>query len=166
MNREFRPELISRRGELIAWILSIIALVSLGVALIWGAGMSWAGIIFVLILLLSAGSISLGNWVDRKTVLSLSLEGVSFRNGLRNVSLKWDQIQELRLLPDRWGVRVHVWGAESRFNFRMLGEVKVRGELKGRVGFAEGESILQEILESSGLQENEQNENGRYYARP
>ena len=48
----------------------------------------------------------------------------------------------------------------------MLGEVKYRGEIKGRVGFVEGESILQEILESSGLQENDQNENGRYYARP
>jgi len=166
MNREFRPELISRKGEWTAWILSIIALASLGVAWIWGTGMSWAGIVFVLILLLSAGSISLGNWVDRKTVLSLIPEGVGFRNGLRNVSLKWDQIQELRVLPDRWGERVHVWGTESRFNFRTLGEVKVRGELKGRVGFAEGESILQEILESSNLQEIEQNENGRYYARP
>ena len=111
MNREFRPELIPRKGEWTAWILAIIAS-SVWLTLRWRLlDVPVAALIFVAFLLLSASSISLGNWVDRKTVLSLSPAGVSFRNGLRNVSLKWDQIRELRVLPDRWGERVHIWGA-------------------------------------------------------
>jgi hypothetical protein len=50
--------------------------------------------------------------------------------------------------------------------FRTLGEVHHRGELKGRMGFAAGESILQEILKKSALQETKHTEKGLYYARP
>jgi hypothetical protein len=166
MNEEFRPELISRRGEAIAWSL---AAVSTAAWLI----MRWrvsetpgAALVFVLFLLFAASSISLGNWMDRQTVLRLGVDGVAFRNGLRDVSLRWDEIWEVRVIPARWGDRVQVLGEFAHFQFRTLGEVMLQGELKGRMGFAEGETILQRILSASGLQEIEKTDQVRYYARP
>jgi len=146
--------------------LLLLALVYLGVALWRDSGLTWLAVVFVSLLFLSAGSITLGNWMDRKTVLRLNPGGVSFSNGLRNVFLNWNEVRDVRVLDSAWGRRVIVRGAETSFTFRTLGEVIMQGELKGRMGFAEGESILKNILESSGLQETEAAEKTRYYARP
>ncbi len=162
--QEYRPELIPRKGERIAWLLLILSLVYLGVALWSDHGITWLPAIFVALMFLSAGSITLGNWVDRKTVLRLDAEGVSFSNGLRNVSLTWKDIREVRVLDSAWGHRVQVRGPATSFAFRTLGEVFMQGELKGRMGFADGESILKKILEVSGLREIEATEKVRYYA--
>ena len=166
ISKEYYPELIPRKGERIAWLLLVLALAYLGVGLWNDDGLSWSAIIFVALMFLSAGSITLGNWVDRKTVLRLNSDGVSFSNGLRNVSLSWEDVREVRVLDSAWGNRVQVRGADTAFTFRTLGEVIMQGELKGRMGFAEGESILKWILESSGLRETEVAEKIRYYARP
>ncbi len=164
--KEFRPELIPRKGERVAWLLLLLALVYLSVALWRDDGLTWIAVVFVSLMFLSAGSITLGNWVDRKTVLRLNPEGVSFNNGLRNVFLNWEDVREVRVLDSAWGRRVQVQGPETTFTFRTLGEVIMQGELKGRVGFAEGESILNKILELSGLQEIETTEKASYYSRP
>ena len=164
--KEFRPELIPRKGERVAWLLLLLALVYLSVALWRDDGLTWIAVVLVSLMFLSAGSITLGNWVDRKTVLRLNPEGVSFNNGLRNVFLNWEDVREVRVLDSAWGRRVQVQGPETTFTFRTLGEVIMQGELKGRVGFAEGESILNKILELSGLQEIETTEKASYYSRP
>ena len=54
---------------------------------------------------------------------------------------------------------------KAYFEFRTLGEVKVAGELKGRMGFGEGEEILNEIILNSDLQRIDKSGNGYYYAR-
>ncbi len=164
--KEFRPELIPRKGERIAWLLLILALVYLGVGIWSDDGLTWVAIIFVSLMLLSAGSITLGNWVDRNTVLRLNTQGVRFSNGLRNVSLNWDEVREVRVLASAWGRRVQVRGPATTFSFRTLGEVIMQGEIKGRIGFADGEYILKIILESSGLQKMEMTEKTSYYSRP
>ncbi len=175
--KEYRPELIPRKGERIAWLLLILALVYLGVGIWSDDGLTWVAIIFVSLMILSAGSITLGNWVDRNTVLRLNTQGVRFSNGLRNVFLKWDEVREVRVLASAWGRRVQVrgpatstssspLGIRTGFTFRTLGEVIMQGELKGRIGFADGEYILKKILESSGLQKMETTEKSSYYSRP
>ena len=149
--QEFRPELISRRGELIAWGSTLL------VGGAWFVLRNSAGRASLLVpllfipLLLAALSISLGNWMDRHTVLRLDPEGVGFSNGLRNVQLKWDQIQQVRVLPAAWGKKVQVFGGQSYFGFFTLGEVKAQGRVLGRTGIAEGEFALQRILESAQL---------------
>ena len=174
---EFRPELIPRKGERIAWLLLLLALVYLGVGIWSDDGLTWVQVVFVSLMFLSAGSITLGNWVDRNTMLHLNPEGVSFSNGLRNISLNWDDVREVRVQDSSWGRRVQVRGTNTStstsplgisasFTFRTLGEVIMQGELKGRIGFAEGESILKNILDSSGLQEIETTEKASYYSRP
>ena len=168
--QEFRPELISRRGELIAW----------GSALLVGG--AWSVLrhspgyasrlvpILAVPLLIAALSISLGNWMDRHTLLHLDPEGVRFSNGLRHVQLQWDQIQQVRVLPAAWGKKVQVFGERVYFAFFTLGEVKAQGRVLGRTGIAAGESALQCILESAHLHEvhplsPDRGQEGYYYVR-
>ena len=116
-------------------------------------------------LLLAGLSISLGNWMDRKTRLRLDETGVSFQNGLRNVHLGWDEIEQVSIFHARWGKKVQVFGNKAFFEFRTLGEVKYQGELKARLGFEKGEDILRQIIISADLQPGEQRGEGYYYAR-
>ena len=162
----FHPKTISRQGERNAWILTGAALI-VALTLFWRLSLFPVWImVFTFFLLLSAIFISLSNWVDRKTILILEPNGVKFRNGLRNVQLSWDQIEKVRVFEDRWGQRVHVLGAEAHFNFRMLSEVEFRGKVGGKMGFPEGETILKEIIQVSGLSLIENQNQDRYYARP
>jgi hypothetical protein len=58
-----------------------------------------------------------------------------------------------------------VIGEQSHFTFRTFGEVKVGGEVKGRMGFKDGDEILGILLESAELREIEHDEGYSYYAR-
>jgi hypothetical protein len=164
--REFRPELMPRRGELTAWGLTLAA----GVA--WLAlragGRSVLAIIpiFGVFLFVAALLISLTNWVDRHTVLRLDRQGIAFDNGIRRVTLGWDEIQEVRVFPGVWSKQVRVQGKTTHFLFNMLAEVKRRGATQGRVGFAQGEDILNEIVRSANLHSGDPATSGDYYYRP
>lgn len=164
-SQEFHPELIPRKGERTAWLLLGIAVVFLAVSLWSGDTLTWLAVVLVVVLFLSAGSISLGNWVDRKTVLKLDPDGIHFQNGLRTVNLGWSDIQAVSVMESAWGQRVQVRGPATHFTFRTLGEVWMQGELKGQMGFAEGETILKNILQHSGLKLAETNEKSSYYSR-
>jgi hypothetical protein len=165
-SQEFHQELLPRKGERTAWLLLIIALAFLGVSLFSDDRLTWLAVVLVILLFFSAGSISLGNWVDRQTILHLEPKGIYFRNGLRELKLGWNEIQEVQILDSAWGQRVQVRGLNTHFTFRTLGEVWMQGDLKGRMGFAQGESILNAILETSGLILTETTEKVRYYSRP
>jgi hypothetical protein len=162
----YRPETNARQGERNAWLLAGFALL-IELILIWRIAKppGWTTVLTI-IFLISAIFISLSNWVDRKTILILEPGGVEFRNGLRNFKHRWDQIEKVIVLEDRWGSRVQVFGTEGNFNFRMLSEVEIRGKVGGRMGFPEGETILIEIIRSSGLSLAENKDQDRYYARP
>lgn len=164
--RVYRPETSARQGERNAWILTGFALI-VEVILFWRSSAlpGWVTLL-TLFLLLSAILISLSNWVDRKTILILKPDGIEFRSRLRNVQLHWDQIDKVSVIADRWGQRVIISGSETSFNFRMFSEVEIRGKVGGKMGFSKGETILEEILQASGLILNNSNDQDHYYARP
>jgi hypothetical protein len=163
-SREFRPALLSRRGEWTAWVLVFAASVGLwflnrgGYIPLW----SW---FFWGFLLFSAASISLGNWLDRNTVICMEADGIRFENGLRRVRLRWLEVQKVAVLPARWGKAVQVIGEKSHFGFKTLGEVKFQGEVSGRTGFPQGQAILNTIVRQAGLVLVEESNNAYYYAR-
>ena len=147
--RTYKPELLPRRGEIVAWILT--GLGWLGVILLVSFGVTWYwAILFPTLLLLSALSISFGNWMDRHTVLQLDQAGVAFENGVRRVRFQWGEIVEVQVIPAVWGETIHVVGQSAHFRFNTLGEVKYQGEVRGRTGFAQGRDIFQTILKMSG----------------
>jgi len=161
----FRPELLSRRGEFIAWGTSILVFLGWLILSLNGRQVPSAVPFLGIILVLAALAISLGNWMDRKTELRLDAGGVTYENGLRYAALKWKEINEIRVFPSKWGKKVNVLGATAHFSFRTLGEVKVQDEVKGRMGFAEGDKILSVMLEQANLKEIAGTGPGCYYGR-
>ena len=162
---EFRPQLISRRGELIAWATALMVLAAWYILRQSGQALLPVVPILAILLLLAALSISLGNWMDRHTYIRLEDSGVIFHNGLRNVHLHWDQIKQVDVTPSKWGKKVQVLGDHAHFGFRTLGEVEAYGKSIGSMGFENGEWILEQILERGGLQARHQQESGYYYTR-
>ena len=162
---EHRTELTTRRGELFAWITALLALAGwLILELAWQRTLP--GVPFLTVFLfLAALSISLGNWMDRRSRIRIQPDGIVFDNGLRHAELGWGEIDQVQVFDSQWGRKVRVLGDKAHFDFRTLGEVKVQGQVKGRLGFAQGEAILQLILERSGVKEIEHTGNGTYYAR-
>lgn len=170
---DFRPEVSTRRGEVTAWGLAILAFVGWALLSARGVRVSWLYIFLALFLLLSGLAISLTNWVERRTVLRLETDGVSYENGLRRARMAWNEIQRVQVEPGNLGNLVRVFGdGRQYFSFRTLGEVLLHGETRGRVGFTQGEAILTTIVEKSGLKRSTQPAPGRslptggyYYAR-
>lgn len=160
-NKTYTPELAPRQGEFTAWGLALFSLV--GLAILTYAGFSsWIANFFVGFLFFSALSISLGNWMDRRTRLSLGPGGVSFTNGLRTVQLDWDAIREVRIYPGQTGNAVEVIGAQTHFSFKTLGEMKYEGQTRMRTGFVDGERILDVIVARAGLVKAQQSDFTRY----
>lgn len=161
---EHHPELIPRRGELIAWASAL--LVTGAWVLLTRLELRVSPLLVLLGILLgiAAVSISLGNWMDRHTTLTLGEEGVSYRNGLRTVRMPWDEIQEVRVRQVLWGERVEVIRQQAYFRFHTLGEVKAHGKIIGRTGFVEGKRILERIVENAGLRESRQIDSGSGYS--
>lgn len=168
--QEYSPELAPRRGEFIGWGSAILVNGSWILLIVFGQNISfWLPLLGIPLVLIASG-ISLANWMDRHTFLTLESEGIYFSNGLRNVQLKWQEVQEVRVLPAQWGKKVQVFGERSYFGFHTHGEVKANGKVVGRTGFVEGEQILNQILDQATLSEARQVEvggqlEGYYYSR-
>ena len=163
--KTYTPELLSRWGEITAWALAVAAALGL-YFLSWRQSLPFWAWFFVVFLAFSAGSISLGNWVDRRTFIRLEAGGVHFENGLRRAQLAWGEIQEVRSAPARWGTSVQVLGAKGHFAFSTLGEMEFRGEVRGRTGFVEGKVIFDEIIRAAGLTKTTQTGQFLTYSRP
>ena len=163
--QKYHPELISRRGEMIAWLTFSLAGATWAVLLLMGASIHPALRFLTFFLLGSGLVISFGNWMDRKTLLCLDADGIQYQNGLRKISLQWDDILRVEVYPSNWGDKVNVRSAQQQFNFRTLGEVEVKGDVKGRMGFANGEEILQQIITNAGLEGEQQPSGGYSYRR-
>ncbi len=152
----FTPELAPRSGERNAWILAFLMFVLWFVFRLTAWKLPFTVELLVIFSLGAALLISFGNWVERKTLLALSEEGIRFENGLGKSALSWEEIEEVRLRPAVWGKRVQVRGKGLRFDFHTLGEVKYRGAVQAKTGFAQGEEIVRQIVLHSGLRIAEQ----------
>ena len=167
---EYKPELVSRRSELIAWGGAIFVNGAWLALILFNQSMSfWLPILGIPLLLIAIG-MSLANWMDRKTILKLDTNGIDFNNGLRHAELSLDVIKEVRVLPAQWGEKVQVFGEEVYFAFHTLGEVTSNGRVLGRTGFNDGDRILEHVLLKSGLSESDQvdlddQQEGYYYSR-
>ncbi len=164
-NKTHIPELLPRQGEITAWLLALGAALGLFFLSQRQPLPFWAWFLFA-ILAFSAVSISLGNWMDRKTSIRLADEGVYFKNGLRKTHLGWDQVLEVRTAPARWGTSVQVIAAKDHFAFSTLGEMQFQGQARGKTGFVAGKQIMDEIIRLSGLLKTTRDGQFLKYSRP
>jgi hypothetical protein len=162
---EFRTERFSRRGEITAWGLGILSLLGWISLLTRGLPVPFLYALLTIFLLVSGLAVSVSNWSDRHTLIRLEAGGVHFENGLRRVHLAWEEIQKVMIFPSNLGKQVRVSSERTFFTFRLFSEVALRGQVRGRVGFADGELILNHILEKAKLNKIEQPGKGYYYAR-
>jgi hypothetical protein len=162
----YRPDVLSRRNEFIAW--GSFATAGLGVLFFQNYGNAdlpqWV-ITGVAVLFVLAAGLSLGNWMDRRTSLQISAQGLEFRNGLRHVLLGWREVEALQIRPSRVGNAVRVTGRRARFSFTVSGGVKIRGKTQGKFGFSNGDEIIKEIVRRSGLSLVSHTATSTYYAR-
>jgi hypothetical protein len=163
--REYRPELLSRRGEWLAWFAGI-GLVA-GLLVVGGrfGKLPVSYWIFAGLMIFFAFSISLGNWMDRRSIIHVRSDGIAFENGLRSVSMNWSEIRSVTVSPTRMGKRVQVEAARSHFAYKLMWRSSLVGQ-EMRTGFSEGQQILETILGESGLQRNTETNGMEYYARP
>jgi hypothetical protein len=162
--KEFRPVLLSRRGELIAWTLATVTIITFIIVRTRSSVIPFGASILAVFFLLAALSITLSNWMDRNTVIRLDGQAIFFGNGLRKVRLGWDEIKSVQITPSNFGDRVYVRGEGAQFRFRKLGQVEYQGEVKGQMGFIDGEQILSLILSHSKLLAVNGESSGSYYA--
>ena len=149
-SKKYFPELQSRQGELNAWGLSVLAIAGVFFLSLREVVPGWAWFLAG-ILTVSAASISLGNWMDRNTSIEITDESITFRNSVRTVEMTWVEMLEVKTLPARWGRTVQVFGKNLYFSFTTYGEMKFRDEVKNKIGFLEGDAILNQIIEKAGL---------------
>jgi hypothetical protein len=160
-----RPEPLPRRGEFTAWALTFA--VVFGLYFLSQPGPApLAAWIFVIFFAFSAASISLGNWMDRRTFIRVEPDGIIFENGLRNIHLTWNAVREVRTSAALWGISVQVLGERSHFTFSTLGEMQFWGKVRARTGFAEGKLILDEIIRVAGLTKMLREGQFNIYSRP
>ena len=152
VDKELRPEILSRQGEFIAWGSTLLAVSAWAYLAYLGEHVHPIFILLGAFILLSALALSLGNWVDRHTVLYISEDRIKFQNGLRRAEFRWDEITQVRVYPSRMGKKVYVQAGRVHFNFRTHAEIKSRGKVKGAIGFVEGDRILVHIIKEAELE--------------
>jgi len=161
---EFHPVINSRRSEIFAWILAIILVITLIIFISESSTGRILTLVFAGFFVISAILITFGNWVDRSTSLTLNENGIEYNNGLRHVIISWMSIREVRIYSSRIGNKVVVYSAEEFFSFQTLGEFVMSGKIRDRVGFEQGEMILETILYQSELSDSMKHQaDGFYY---
>ncbi|HUF37216.1 MAG TPA: hypothetical protein VMN57_01725 [Anaerolineales bacterium] len=162
----FKPALLSRRVELLTWLVAAVLFVTWWLLQANQADFSGTAVMLFAFTLFAASGISLSGWMDRRSSIRLDGGGVFFENGLRRVALKWDEIEQIRVLSAQAGSkRVQVLGPRVFFEFRTLARLSLNGKDRGTSGYAEGERILGTLLEKTGLAESDSSASYVYYAR-
>lgn len=163
---QFRPELLPRRGEWIAWGLALVAGASWVFLSVSGAPGHWSLPFMAIVLFLAAAGVSLSNWIERHTLIRLDSHGIGYENGLRKVQILWGEVRGVSVFDTLWGKKVQVFGNQTHFVFNTLGVLSGKnGQVQGRTGFVEGEKILAQIIGTAGLKPLSYEGKGNYYAR-
>ncbi|MEN8241285.1 MAG: hypothetical protein ABFS17_05150 [Chloroflexota bacterium] len=163
---EYKPLLVPRRSEFTAWGLTLILTLVLILSSLEGRG-KVGGVLLLVFLVLSSATMSIGNWIDRKTYLRIGEQAVSYFNGAREVSLPWKDISRVEIFPGKFGDKIIVSSAEKSFRFQALGKISMSEKVTGQVGFEQGTQILETILEKTGLDmaDRKPAEGYEYYSR-
>ena len=95
----------------------------------------------------SGAAMTLGNWMNRNTILMMSDSGINFENGIQKVNFGWENIHRVEVHSRRVNDKIIVVGEDGhKFGIDMFNELFLNNKSGGVVGFREGEKILETIL--------------------
>ncbi len=162
-SQRYQPVRNSRKTEIQAWLLTFVLVVTIIFVPIESSVVKVGAYVLIGFFGLSAVLISFGGWVDRRTFLGLDENGIDFRNGLRNVQFRWEEVKKVQVHPSNAGDKVLIFGNRSYFSFQTFGEIVRNDEVQGRIGFEKGTEILYTIMHYSDLENKQKHQVEGYY---
>lgn len=156
-----RPAVAPRRGEWIAWMCTLGAIVGSGLWAARSGSVPALGIGLTVFFALAASLISFGSWVDRNTVIEWGPTRVDYRSPLRRASLRWDEVEAIWAVPTADSWRVGVRGGDQVFAFHTGGKMRFGSSGEMAVGFQGGSSLAATIRRRAELGP-PRNESGRW----
>ncbi|MCB2180167.1 hypothetical protein KQH54_03495 [bacterium] len=164
--QNFKPLLNPRRSEVIAWVF-FTAIVGILIFIPTTGFVRIGGYFLAFFFFFSAVVMTMANWQNRRMLLSLSADGIRFENGLQTITMPWEKIRQVEVYPGRVNDKIVVKDADQRFAFDMYKEVVVKGKVTGKVGFEQGEQILETIFHFADIDVSEKHhaEGYDYYSR-
>lgn len=158
----YKPIQNSRRPELLAWFFSFCIIFILIFSPQTGL-FRIGGVILATFFLLSAVTISLGNWQNRNSVLKLSKDKIWYFNGVKELSFTWDEIQRVEVFRGRFNDKINLVSESGSISFDIIGLEQFNQDKTPYYGFREGAEILNFILKQTNLNEQKQDGSGYYY---
>jgi hypothetical protein len=137
----FLPVKPNRRGEFLAWGCSFSLAVTAVVQARVTEGFPYTAVLLLAFFFLAGATTSFGNWLERRTSVLVTPEGVTYTSPIRNVSLAWEQIDTLTALPAGQGWRLVVQGTGRMFQFRTPVPLGEGGREAVPIGFPDGERM-------------------------
>jgi hypothetical protein len=147
----FRPAPVDRRGEGVAWLLSLALAGGLFLLRRLSGGVPWLGLVFLALLVALAALVSIGNWLEARTSIRIDGDGIEERTPLRSVRLAWGEVAELWAWPASLGWRILVRGAGGQILFRTGERMSSPRGAELRLGFPEGERMAAHVRSASRL---------------
>lgn len=118
------------------------------------------------VLLVVALAISLSQWLEGRTVITVMHDGIQFQSPLRKLKLRWSEIDELWCGKIQGGWRFMVSGLQAAFRFQSLIVLRSGTGKQVRSGFEEGQKIAHHIFRAAGLSHQEQQDDIWIFRRP
>jgi hypothetical protein len=148
-----------------AWVLTAVA-GSVGASLFYLSRplplIFWASF---LLLLLVALAITFSHWLERRTMILLDDQSVSFRSPLREVTFGWNEVEKVLCVKIQGGWRFMVVGTAAAFRFQSLVTLRSGFGRTVRSGYAKGVEMATFIRRLAGLDQVHQEDQVWIYSK-
>ncbi len=147
----FTPIAMDRQGERMAWSLAM-ALLALLIYLRWSMQIRLTALLVIFVLLfLAAILISFGTWMERRTRIDLSPEGMRYKNPLRDRWIRWEDLTRIHAYPRGSGWRVLVESSIANFSFQTGTVLNTGWGSSIKTGVVGGEDLVSGIVGLANL---------------
>ncbi len=142
----YRPALAPARGLMLAWALSLVLLGSVAIMVFLGARVPWPTWLMLAFFLAAACLMTAGRWVDSRTLIQATPQGLTYQTPLQRLQLPWEEVRELRLLAAGRTWRIVVLGGGGRIPFRVPRAGADSSPATASLSLPGGEQLLRGIL--------------------
>jgi nicotinamide riboside transporter PnuC len=147
----FRPAPISRKGEIIAWLLTLlIGLVSIIVKMQSGH-FPCLTILLLVFFLIAAILISFSHWADSKTLIRVTPPQLSYQSPFRKIQQDWDQVLEINAQKTGRFWRIVVNLEQSFFSFKVNAASELKTQPEQVLALPQGDRLVRIICGMANL---------------